>query len=242
MMVIITLIISIILIFLLYDLMGGNVFVILSIGWILLIWKAIRSAKKENERQEGRISTARERLSPKLDRHGKLIIQFNVNYLGGHPSYNTKSCIMKFYNEVIVLLDYYSNSYAEIYYKDISDVDLVSKEYITQNPTLDKFLIFGMASLAMQEEKIHTNDFIIISYSDTGINNKVIIKTVEASKIYNTINRCRINYNKTHEKDYKNNELGDISEKIRKLSSLKNKGILTEDEFKEKKKELLSKM
>lgn len=241
-MVIIILIISIILIFFLYDLMGGSVFVILSIGWILLIWKAIRSGKKENERQERKISTARERLSPKLYKHGELIIEFNVNYLGGHPSYNTKSCIMKFYNEVIVLLDYYSNSYAEIYYKDISDVDLVSKEYITQNPTLDKFLIFGMASLAMQEEKTHTNNFIIISYSDTGITNKVIIKTVEASKIYNTINRCRINYNKTHEIDYKDKELGDISEKIRKLSNLKNEGILTEDEFQAKKKELLSKM
>ena len=238
-----TIIIMLFVIFGLVSLFGQITFLLLGLGFVILIAWAIVSGIKESKEYKRKTLETKEKMTPILRKHGEIVNEFDVNYLGGHPSYNNMNCTIKLFKELIVLLDYSTDSYAEIHYKDIFDVELVSKEHITQSPTLGKFLIFGVASLAMQEQKVQKNNFIIISFSDSGINTKVIFKTLEASQIYSLINKCRIEYNKEHGvSDYKTNNSTDALEQIKKLSELRDEGILTEDEFQEKKRELLSKI
>lgn len=100
-----------------------------------------------------------------------------------------------------------------------------------------------MASLAMQKKEVHKNEYLVISYMESGINNKVIIEPYEAGAIYNFINKSRVEYNREHQiLTNEDKATSDITDRILNLSELKDEGILTEDEFQNKKSELLLKL
>lgn len=215
-------------------------------GWciyyLVKLYKLYRTGKKNIEQSKKEIDTLLNK------KYGNSHESWNIGYLGGHSSFNYSNplnCYLKLYNDVMVLVDYSSESYAEICYKDITDIEVMTKEHITKSPTLSKFLLFGVASLAMQKESIHYNQYVVISYNDNGIKSKLILNSSQAGKIWSTINRYRVQYNEKHgimpEIDQSIND-NNIIEQIRELAKLRDENIITEDEFQDKKKELLSKM
>ena len=246
MMILISIILALFLVYIVnstFDATGLYILLIGIIGFFVwVVYYGIKSDKRENKELE----KSKKRINSLMSKHGSSRGTWNINYLGGHPSFNSMNCVLKLYDEAIVLIDYYIDTYAEIFYKDITDVELISKEHITQSPTLSKVLLFGIASLAMQKEKVYKNNFVIISYTNSGINSKVIIKSIQASNIYNTINRCRIEYNKRHgiatKTDEPKNSKNNVTEQIRELAKLRDENIISEDEFQKKKEQLLSKI
>ncbi|NOZ67970.1 MAG: hypothetical protein GXP46_01675 [Deferribacteres bacterium] len=72
--------------------------------------------------------------------------------------------------------------------------------------------------------------------------NKVSMKWISEGNVHAFVNYVKENIGKKHSTPIEANSNIDIPEQIKKLAELKEQGILTEQEFQEKKKDLLSKL
>lgn len=89
------------------------------------------------------------------------------------------------------------------------------------------------------------SDFLVITCNIDGIETEILFQGKAASIANSNILKKIIDNNKNNTSNAKNDSgdiTMDIPEQIRKLSELKEQGILTEEEFNAKKSELLSRL
>lgn len=102
--------------------------------------------------------------------------------------------------------------------------------------TLGRALFFGLGALVLKKNTY----YLIIEYtSDNGINNQLVFDTGNQRNMefFNFLNTARNKYAKPN-----GNAPIQVTEQLRELAKLKDEGILTEEEFANKKKVLLEKI
>lgn len=179
------------------------------------------------------------------------IQKYSIMYLGGHPDYPKSKIgeiILNLFEDRFELQSTIGSQKwfkgLTIPYDKISDLQIVQRQVSSVEG-----LLGGLDSRQLnQANNIH------ITYKDD--NDKEILLRLEmitgvtvmgqAKKCMEFQDLLRINniYDQFSKKDISNltQDTDDIPAQIKKLSDLKNLGILTEEEFETKKKELLSKM
>lgn len=230
-------------------------FIILPIG-ILVVIGYLLSKKEENmkkkldsvdvtqrEKEEIREYFRKQQLKEmesKLNKERKKKAISNLTickYMGGHERYSkpTKTDIYLYNDEIEVYKEYSHELLFSVPIKNIKRIEYDSSEHLS----LSKFILFGLPSLAMKEKTY----YLIVEYiSNKGIENQIIFEvgSYKSQEFANKLNVLRNNSVSSNlDRQLGNNN---VLESIKQLAELKEKGILTEQEFERKKSELLMKI
>jgi len=191
----------------------------------------------------------------------RVISNYKVMYISGHRDYPADPKFLKTH----ITLNVYENR-LEFEPKDWFPGLTINFDTI-QDVTLTKRDISGLDVLAVGILAVATKvlNNINIKYTDDNGNTLILIfEMISGGTIWGTAKKCKelLSYipinqapqinqtpqiNEVSEQKPKNekptnNDFDSIIETIEKLSELKDKGILTEEEFKSKKEELLKKL
>lgn len=182
--------------------------------------------------------------------YGKQIRTEKAQYFGGHPDAAVGMPMfghISIYEKCITFLDIktpitYKMIGFRIPLENIINVEYKNETDIEKDVTLTRLLVLGIFAFGAKKKKVEKHDYLIVTYNENGIENKIIFEPSHCSPsaLVSEILKLRSNIEIVNIRDKDNNE--DITDKIRKLSALKDEGILTEEEFNNKKKELLSKI
>jgi hypothetical protein len=108
--------------------------------------------------------------------------------------------------------------------------------------------LFGVFAFGMKKKKVDTTRYLVITYTQNGIENSIVFQSDSVDILSSAIMKARQVYAKNHPEVQQqqtksdNTQADDIPTQIKKMSDLKDQGILTKEEFETKKKDLLSKM
>jgi len=159
--------------------------------------------------------------------------------------------VLKEFNKVMVNLKAGSapkNAWGQEVESDNSNGTLVvtnQRVFHTGKFLLKKWLVeipLNMVGGASFKKGIMFSEVIISSSAGTKMELKQIISKKIAEEIVKTINDARSQISSTQSSSVKSSSDLSIPDQIKKLSELKDQGILTDKEFQKKKEELLAKM
>jgi hypothetical protein len=178
-----------------------------------------------------------------LDNSGKDTWKGTCKYLGGHPDAKGEGeGTLKVKSTGILFRKGVQQFCMQI--QDIIKVESKTNEQISKDVTLTRLIALGIFAFGLKKKRIDKHTYLVITYSDCGIENTILFETDHAQTISGAIIKAKqqqeINNPKVSVNIQENTF--DIPEQIKKLADLKEQGILTEDEFQKKKDELLSRI
>lgn len=187
----------------------------------------------------------------KKSKPDELLVGYSVQYRGGHPEMLAKGLVTQVPIKLEIYKDYFtlkptllSKQYFEedtIQYKDIYDMKYSDRSNgITDGDVPYKTIIhidYNDNNFGRIEMRFEMLGFSYPSAAKKCIELEDYLRNTKARDKF-------LSLPKEAQKDLKkeNNDEDDIINKIEKLSSLKDSGILTEKEFEQKKQELLKKL
>lgn len=130
----------------------------------------------------------------------------------------------------------------KIYFQDIKNVSLKSEEQISKDVTLTRLLTIGIFAFGAKKKRKSTSNYLLIDYISGGIECTAIFTGDKLPKISSKIATSRQAYladNPVAISSPSSVDGGDVYSEIEKFFELKEKGIITEEEFELKKKSLL---
>ena len=173
----------------------------------------------------------------------------SVNYVGGHEAYSDVvigNLGITDVNLVFFFDDKFSEGEWSVKTKNIlfniplNKIDNLVYD-TSENITLSRFLLIGLASFVFKKKTC----YLIINYkSESNVGNQVIFETgtKKNQEFFNQLNIARNKVSNEILIIERSNANNLITEQIKELSKLKDDGIVTEEEFNNKKKELLSRL
>ena len=170
-----------------------------------------------------------------------------VEYQGGHPDLSkTKACNLSITNEKIDIN--YGFSSGTINFEDITGIRQETTEQISHRITATRLVALGPFALAFKKKQKSVEKYLTIDYSDRAMENTVVIggKNVPEAyaKLYeryqNFCMRRDMNYECGQPCDGPISNGSDPYEELKKAKELLDMGIISQDEFDQKKKELLN--
>lgn len=198
------------------------------------IWDNAK-AKKENN----------DALAKKM-KDGKVLFNGVVKYAGGHRELS-KAC-----EGNLVITEsglFFRPGLTQILHipiENIVNAEHVDDTQISKDVTLTRLLLVGVFAFGLKKKRKDEHHYIVISHSDLGMDCKLIFEHKKAPQCIAAIMQAKqlsgLNLNKPTVITSDDSETNDIPEQIRKLSELKEDGILSEEEFQNKKIELLARM
>lgn len=194
---------------------------------------------KEQQKEQ---KAKKEELKNIFKEGGDVIAFALCDYLGGHPDLMTNGQGMFSVNKTgLLFVATLSNNAIFIPINDVIKAEFKTDEQISKDVTLTRLLAFGIFAFGMKKKRREVTNYLIVTITVAGIEGTVLFESKIASKLASAVvkakqlNPATNNVGVTIEKV-------DIPEQIRKLSELKEQGILTDEEFTLKKSELLAKM
>lgn len=179
-------------------------------------------------------------------KEGKILFNGVVKYAGGHRELS-KAC-----DGNLVITEsglFFRPGLTQILHipiENIVNVEHVDDTQISKDVTLTRLLLVGIFAFGLKKKRKEEHHFIVISHIDLGMDCKLIFEHKKAPQCIAAIMQAKqlgdLNLNKPAAITSDDNEIVDIPEQIRKLSALKEDGILSEEEFQNKKLELLARM
>lgn len=126
--------------------------------------------------------------------------------------------------------------------ESISNVSIKTDEQISKDVTLTRLLAVGVLAFGLKKKNKHTVNYLIIEYVDSSINCTAVFSGDKVPQLNSDIFKARQKYLATNlpKPEPITAPTGDIYSKIEKLHGLLEKGIITENEFTFKKKQLLN--
>lgn len=185
------------------------------------------------------------------------IIRYQVIYLGGFPMKPQKKSdslsiglnVMEdkfvFKPEYLAKTEWFGEENLEIPYEQVSKFEIVKRQVSTAEALMSSN---GDTKSLEQENNIQ------ITYTDSNGDEHVLrVEMLTGTTIYGQANKCRemmdllrehkiLKILNKEESKSNNSSSDDVLTQLEKLSSLKEKGIISEDEFNSKKADLLAKL
>lgn len=126
--------------------------------------------------------------------------------------------------------------------KDIVKAEYRNETQVSKDVTLTRLVLLGFFAFGLKKKRKDEQHFLIIEYKIADIESKIIFDTEAAGNIASAILKVKQEFGCNNQIEVNQIENNDIPNQIRELAKLKDEGILTEEEFNNKKNELLSKM
>lgn len=168
-----------------------------------------------------------------------------VDYMGGHPEIpKNGSCIITVFSDYIELS--VGRLKKQIKISQIENVNFETQDQIERRYTVTRMLAIGVFALAFKKKKKTNEKYLTIEFSDDiGIQNVVLLQGKNAQKAHSLIYTSLSSYKKINttknieQQEIPTQVVNDPYEEIKKAKELLDMGILTQEEFDKKKKELL---
>lgn len=174
----------------------------------------------------------------------KLITKVSdVEYKGGHPLITKEGkANIEIYNSKIAIECFMTRH--EIDFKNILNVNYETQDQMEKRITATRLLTLGVFALAFKKKKKTTEKFLTVDFRDENdIEITVVFSGSNVSNAYSIIYSALSDYKKTHpiEKMTSDNVVAqnDPYEELKKIKELLDLGIITNEEFDKKKRELL---
>ena len=140
----------------------------------------------------------------------------------------------------------------KIPFSSITNVSLKTEEQVSKDVTLTRLLLIGVLAFGAKKTNKEVINYMVINYIDKGIETNAIFSGKNVPKMYSELLEARQKYLLANppeptpmppipglESAPVSSSTGDVYSEIEKLHNLMGKGIITEDEFASKKKQLL---
>lgn len=165
----------------------------------------------------------------------------SVNYCGGIPEMPKAGMvnIVVLSDRIEIVRGFQKN--LKIYFQDIKNVSLKTEEQISKDVTLTRLLTLGIFAFGAKKKRKSTSNYLLIEYISSGIECTAIFIGDSIPKISSSLARSRQEYlaNNPINNPESPTASNDVHSEIEKFFELKEKGIITEEEFNLKKKSLL---
>jgi hypothetical protein len=204
------------------------------------IFNKVKEAWKENAQEQ------KQQQDDKAKRYGKFvgetanekaILKAKGKYGGGYPGMPKAIDGKVIINKLGFYFSANMNEFFNIPIGDIAKAEYKTEDQLRTDAALARFELFGIFSAGMGSKR----SFLLLTYNESGMENKIIFEGQEAPGMVSAIMEARQGYMKEHQAQNTSGSI-DIPEQIKKLSELKEQGILSQEEFDTKKKELLNRM
>jgi hypothetical protein len=196
------------------------------------------NAKQQREQIKNKKSEFKE----KQKNGGPAVGVDTVKYLGGHPDIRNEVDGLMVVNSAGIFFEVTLTFFnLHIPVENIIKAEFKTEEQISKDVTLGRLLVFGVFAFGMKKKKVEKLSYLVLTYTDSGIENTIVFTNKNAGPLASAIMKVRQQYaalNPITEAAV----TSDIPDQIRKFSELKDQGILTEEEFQQKKTDLLSRI
>lgn len=171
-------------------------------------------------------------------------VSFSLEYHGGHPAIvKDGKCVVYITNENFKISCGTQSSITG--FETITGIHYENAEQVEKRITATRLLALGPFALAFKKKKKTKEKFLTIDYSENGIENTVLFGGKHAQEAHSALYERYSNYLKRREISQTESAMSsekqeiDSYEEIKKAKELLDMGIITQEEFDAKKKQLL---
>lgn len=174
-----------------------------------------------------------------IQNSGLTVAFSKAKYMGGHPELLGEK-LGKLTVKSIGVFYQVDKNYNSIFIpvEKITKAEFQTGEQVSKNEALSRILAFSGFSFAFEKKARERHMYLTIYYSENGVECGILFESKEANRIASAVTKIMQEYAKV------NKVTNDISiiELMKEISMLKAMSVITEEEFNEKKKELLSRI
>lgn len=168
-------------------------------------------------------------------------VTLKLEYKGGHPALpKEKDCSLKITNDDMTIS--YGFSSATISFATINSINFETAEQISRRITATRLLTLGVFAFAFKKKKKDNEKYLTVEFTENNIDCAVLFGGKKAQDAYSKLYERYVGYvqrNPKIEESDNNEEKNDPYEEIKKAKELLDMGIITQEEFEQKKKDLL---
>lgn len=174
-----------------------------------------------------------------LQNSGLTVALSKAKYLGGHPELLGEK-LGKLTVKSIGVFYQVNQNYNSIFIpvEKIVKAEFQTGEQVSKNEALSRILAYGGFSFAFDKKTREKHMYLTIHYKENDVESGILFECNEANRIASAVTKI------IQDNAKENKVTNDLSliELMKEISLLKNMSIITEEEFNEKKKELLSRI
>jgi len=164
------------------------------------------------------------------------------NYCGGIPQLPKADVVqLAVISDELVVISAFKKD-VKIPVSSIKNVVIKTDEQISNDVTLTRLLALGVLAFGLKKKNKNTVNYLIVDYTDSGIDCTAIFSGDKVPKIYSQLFAARQKYLAANPPEPAPSAMpaDDVYSEIEKLHGLMEKGIITADEFTSKKQQLLN--
>lgn len=178
-----------------------------------------------------------------INKGGNIIVSGASKYIGGHPAIRgEKKGELAINNSGIFFRDKKNSSYFNLPTAKVLRVTFETGETISKNAVFSRLLAISGFVFAYKKKTREKHMFLTIDYIQNGIENVVLIETQLANEFTSVIAKARQEEKAKKETEPETERKKTVSELMIEINELRALGIISPEEFIEKKRELLSRI
>lgn len=189
-------------------------------------------AKEEVQNQQKKVADIKEERGKNLEKISK------IKYFGGFNDEKPYTGTLEFYEKVTEFNSFSKPRAMVIKNSDIKDIAIEGKAEVSRRVTVTRLLAVGIFAFALKKKSEDKESFITLVLKDgreVVFHSDELAPTTMKQKLSNTVSRVR-NQNLNQSTTI---ATADYTEELKKLSELKDNNIITQEEFEQKKKQVL---
>lgn len=204
--------------------------------------KLKEAADSANKTASKKYQEHQEKVSELKDARGAKIGALQLQYMGGYENKKKAIGILTFYEKQTEFNSPLSTKFT-ILNSSISNVVIEGKDEVNRRVTVTRLLLVGIFAFALKKKNKDKEAYVTIELSDgqeaiffVDKKSPMELRTTFAS----TISRVK-QAGKTNQNQLSNATKGSAADELIKLASLKDQGLLTQEEFDNEKSKLIGK-
>lgn len=168
----------------------------------------------------------------------------SLTYCGGIPGADKTGDYVVSLRKEGIRVDFgmFKSKYT-IPYENITNVSIKTDEQISKDVTIGRLLLLGVFAFGAKKKTKNTTNYLVIDYSENGVSTSAIFTGKDVPSFHASLLKMQqALYKKNGGKNETvsiQNSINDPYSEIEKLHDLMEKGIISKEEFDEKKKQLL---
>ena len=166
-------------------------------------------------------------------------VSIKLEYKGGHPDLKKeKDCTMKITNDDLTIS--YGISQGKIDFSSITGIHYETAEQISRRITATRLLTLGVFAFAFKKKKKDSEKYLTIEFIMNDMECAVLFSGKKSQDAYSKLFERYSNFKNRQSNEETTKNSNDPYEELKKLKELLDMGIISEEEFESKKKELLN--
>lgn len=166
-------------------------------------------------------------------------VSIKLEYKGGHPDLKKeKDCTMKITNDDLTIS--YGFSQGKIDFSSITGIHYETAEQISRRITATRLLTLGVFAFAFKKKKKDSEKYLTIEFIMNDMECAVLFSGKKSQDAYSKLFERYSNFKNRQSNEETTENSNDPYEELKKLKELLDMGIISEEEFESKKKELLN--